>query len=286
VVGSRVLDTILSTGFLNLEVWSNRLLNECLIVERVIDVLASDGAISTIDSGNTKVVVGAGGFEGVTDPSFVFTIRDSGLDAASAADIAVLDNALGYVLNQDGTAHFSPDDPKAYDFSLDYAVVTLPPPLAPVDAKAFFDFLGTIDASLWSGQFAGFTQIAFENSSTNNSMLFLKPAASKQRLIRGLSAAVDATSGATYATLNNNGRPTTVKAGVAFPGNDWLAFPLGNQYLSQLGERSSTALEALADLQAQHRVAVAALVAAIANGTVGDYLTSGFTCPTAMSTNR
>ena len=42
----------------------------------------------------------------------------------SEEDVNVLDNALGYVLNQGGTAHFSPDNPKAYAFSLDYAVVT------------------------------------------------------------------------------------------------------------------------------------------------------------------
>ena len=54
----------------------------------------------------------------------MFTVRDSGSDAASAGDIHVFDNALGYVLNQGGTVHFSPDDPKAYDFSLDFAVVT------------------------------------------------------------------------------------------------------------------------------------------------------------------
>jgi hypothetical protein len=117
-------------------------------------------------------------------------------------------------------------------------------------------------------------------------MLFLKPAASKQSLIRGLSAAVEATSGASYDTLNNNGRPATAKAGVAFPGNDWMESPLGDQYLSQLGERSAKALKALADLQEEHRLAAAALAAAIENGTVDDYLTSGFTCPSATSSDR
>jgi len=48
--------------------------------------------------------VAAGGFEAVTNPSFVFTVRDSGRRSASAADINVLDNALGYVFSQGGTA--------------------------------------------------------------------------------------------------------------------------------------------------------------------------------------
>ena len=82
--------------------------------------------------------------------------------AVSASDVDVLDNALGYVLNQEGTAHFSPDNFKAYAFKLDYAVVTFPSALDGVDAKAFFEHLGTIDAALFSGQFAGFTQIAFQ----------------------------------------------------------------------------------------------------------------------------
>jgi len=157
VVGQNALAKILSAGYPNLELWSNRLLNDCGIVQNVIDVLASNGAISTVNPGNTSFLVAAGGFEAVTNPSYVFTVRDSGPDAVSAADIDVLDNALGYVLNQGGTAHFSPDDAKAYDFSLDYAVVTFADTLTGVQAKAFFDYVGTIDSALWSGRFAGFT---------------------------------------------------------------------------------------------------------------------------------
>ena len=63
----------------------------------------------------------AGGFQAVTNPSFVLTLRDYGHDAASQDDIAALSNALGYVLNQGGTAHFNLDLPKPYDFALDYA---------------------------------------------------------------------------------------------------------------------------------------------------------------------
>ena len=279
VVGQQDLETILSAGYPNLELWSNRLLNECMIVDSVADVLTADHAISTINTGNASVLVAAGGFEGITNPSYVFTVRDSGLDAASAADINVLDNALGYVLSQGGTVHFSPDNPKAYDFSLDFAVVTFADALEGVDAKAFFDFLGTINANLWSGLFAGFTQIAFQGSPVNNSMLFLKPAASKQKLIAGLSAAASATPEVTYVTLNNNGRPTTDKAGIAFPGNDWLASPDGDQYLLELGDRSPDALSALADIRGMHLQAVEDLVAAIESGNLSTYLGSGFTCP-------
>lgn len=148
VVGQDALDKILSVGYPDLELWSNRLLNDCGIVQDVIDALATDGAISTVNSGNTSFRVAAGGFESVTNPSYVFTVQDSGPDAVSEADVDVLDNALGYVLNQGGTAHFSPDNAKAYFFSLDYAVVTFADTLTGVQAKEFFDYLNTIDTAL------------------------------------------------------------------------------------------------------------------------------------------
>ena len=56
---------------------ANRLLDDCSIVQNVIDVLTAHGAISTVNSGNTSFRVAAGGFEAVTNPSFVATVRDS-----------------------------------------------------------------------------------------------------------------------------------------------------------------------------------------------------------------
>ena len=211
VVGQATLALILSAGYPNLELWSSRLLNDCHIVHNVINVLASHGAISTVTPGNTSFLVAAGGFEAVTDPSYVFTVQDSGPHAVSGADVDVLDNALGYVLNQSGTAHFSPDNAKAYAFPLDYAVVSFGSSLTGLQAKAFFDYLGTIDPALWSGTFAGFTQIG-------SSMLFLKPNTTKQEFITGLSAAASSYPWAAYITLNNNGQPTTARPALIFPG--------------------------------------------------------------------
>ena len=278
VVGQPALDTLLSAGYPNLERWSNRLLNDCGIVQNVIDVLTVNGAISTVNSGNTSVRVAAGGFETVTNPSFVATVRDSGPDAASEEDVNVLDNALGYVLNQGGTAHFSPDNAKAYSFSLDYAVVTFAGTLTGTEAKAFFDYLGIIDFALWGGLFAGFTQIDFEDSPTNNSMLFLKPAATKRRFIDGLSTAASTTTGATYVTLNNSGAPSTAKAGIAFPGNDWIAFPGGDQYLTNLNNPSPQLLAALASLREQHLRTVSDLLEALDRNKVDQYLNHQFSC--------
>ena len=117
--------------------------------------------------------------------SFVFTVTDSGTGSVTEADVNVLGNALGYVLNQGSTAHFSPDNFKADAFPLDDALVTFRGTLTGSEAQDFFEHLGTIDEALFSGLFAGFTQIDLPGSTTNNTMLFLQPAASKHRFITG-----------------------------------------------------------------------------------------------------
>jgi hypothetical protein len=278
VVGENNLALLRSIGYNRLERWSQRFLSECLAVDSVIDSLSAHGAITSVTATNTRFVVAAGGFEGATNPSYVFTIQDSGPTAASAQDVDVLDNALGYVLNQGGTAHFSVDNAKAYAFTLDFAVVTFPGALSGDEARQFFDRLGTIDDALWSGQFAGFTQIDFGTSPTNNSMLFLQPAVTKQRFITGLAAAVETEPGATYFPLSNNGAPTTARAGIAFPGNDWLAFPGGDQYLANVGGAPQL-LSELAVLRQKHLIAVANLLKAIARDRVDTYIDHGFKCP-------
>jgi len=277
VVGENNLALLRSIGYDRLERWSQRLLSECLAVDSVIDVLSAHGAITSVTATNTRFVVAAGGFEGATNPSYVFTIQDSGPGAASARDVNVLDNALGYVLNQGGTVHFSADNARAYAFALDFAVVTFPGTLSGDEARQFFDRLGTIDAALWSGQFAGFTQVDFASSPTNNSMLFLQPAVTKQRFITGLAAAVETEPGATYFPLNNKGAPTTARAGIAFPGNDWLAFPGGDQYLANVGGTPQL-LSELAVLRQKHLIAVANLLTAITKNRVETYLDHGFKC--------
>ena len=279
IVGEDDLAAIRSIGYANLERWSQRLLDECRVVDSVIETLSANEAISSVKLGsNTRVVVAAGGFEGRTNPSFVFTVQDSGAGSVTETDVDVLGNALGYVLNQGATAHFSPDNFKAYAFPLDYAVVTFSGALSGKEAHAFFEHLDTIDEALFSGLFAGFTQVDLAGSLTNNSMLFLQPAVSKRRFISGLSAAVEDDPRASYSPLKNNGAPTTARAGVAFPGNDWLAFPDGDQYLANVGS-SAPLLSGLAALRQQHLAAVAGLLEAIEGDRVEEYLATQFTCP-------
>ena len=278
VVGEDVVVTIRSIGYGNLERWSQRLLGECRVADSVIDVLTARGVISSVTSTNTRTVVAAGGFEGGTNPSFVLTVKDSGAGSVTEPDVNVLGNALGYVLSQGSTAHFSPDNFKAYAFPLDYILVTFSGLLSGEEAQAFFEHLGTIDPALFSGLFAGFTQIDRPGSLTNNSMLFLQPAVSKRQFISGLSTAVEDEPGASYSPLKNNGAPTTARAGVAFPENDWHMFPNGNQYLANVGGTAQL-LNELAVLRVRHRVAVDSLREAIERGDVEEYLATQFTCP-------
>lgn len=280
VVGQENLTKLLDIGYSNLELWGRKLLHQCGVVRNVVNLLADHAAIRTIDlHRNSEVRVAAGGFEGVTNPSFVVTIEDSGRLGASAADIGVLSNALGYVLSQGGTAHFSPDNPNAYDFPLDFAVITFRGILTGREAEGFFQLLGKIDPALFSGAFAGFTQIDFGHSRRNNSMLFLQPAVAKEQFVAGLATAADAARGTTYVTLDRQGQPTTDQAGVAFPGNDWIAFPNGDQYLGNVPNLTPQLLDELALLRHKHLRAVSSLLAAVENGGVRHYLTRRFECP-------
>ena len=72
------LAVIRGIGYSRLERWSQRLLTECLAVDGVIDALSAHTAITSVAPTNTRFVVAAGGFEGATNPSYVFTIQDSG----------------------------------------------------------------------------------------------------------------------------------------------------------------------------------------------------------------
>lgn len=279
VVGMDSLTAIENLGYSNMELWSQRLLGECRIAGNIVDTLTAHRAITTVTAANTRVQVAAGGFEGVTDPSYVFTLVDSKPLAVSQSDVFVLDNALGYALNQDGTAQFSlrfdPNNP--YDFPLAYAVVSFGGNLTGINAQNFFNYLGTIDAALWTGDGAGFTQIPLNPFGPYNSMLFLIGSVSNAEFETGLYQAATTTRDATYAP-DNHGNPNVALAGAAFPGNDWSAYPGGDQYLVNL-PNSPGLLTDLAALRQAHLRAVASLVAAISKGNVDDYLQNQFRCP-------
>jgi hypothetical protein len=281
IVGADNLARIEGIGYPNLELWSQRLLNQCQIVQNVIDVLSVNNAISTVHLSNTTYRVAAGGFQGVTDPSYVFTMLDAGPLAVSQSDIFVLDNALGYVLNQSGTAQFglryNPSNP--YEFGLDYAVVTFAGILTGEHAQEFFNYLGTIDPALWTGANAGFTQINLLPFGPDNSMLFLIGNVPTSEFTTGLFKAAITTPGAIYSPLGKDGKPTVATAGAAFPGNDWVASPSGEGYLVNLVNPSPQLLNALAALRQKHLHAVTNLLGAINAGNVELYLHNQFKCP-------
>ncbi len=280
IVGQADLGKIEGLGYSTPALWSQRLLYDCGIVQNVIFTLSDNKAISTILPGNTRYGVAAGGFQGVTDPSYVFRIEDSGPAAASASDIFVLDNVLGYVLNQGGTAQFglsyNPSNP--YTFPLAYAIVTFQGYLTGEEAQKFFIYLGTIDPALWSGTNAGFTQIALKTFGLSNSMLFLIGNVSTNEFTSGIYKAVVTSPGTTYSPLEN-GTPTTATAGAAFPGNDWTSSPSGQGYLSNLFSPSPSLLNELAALRQKHLQAVKDLLQAIKDSNVGRYLSDQFKCP-------
>ena len=163
-------------------------------------------------------------------------------------------------------------------FGLDYAVVTFEGNLTGLQAKKFFDYIGTIDPALWSGPNAGFTQIALSDNGLCDSMLFLIGDVSTQEFTQGISKAVKTTHETTYSP-RKDAQPTTATAGVTFPGNDWLASPDGEGYLSNLVNPSPHLLRDLAALRQQHLHAVENLLKAIDQGNVGPYLDNQFKCP-------
>src|SRR5262245_3412260 len=62
IVGADDLAAIRGIGYANLELWGHRLLNDCHIVESVVNTLLANAVISSVRLGlNTHVVVAAGG---------------------------------------------------------------------------------------------------------------------------------------------------------------------------------------------------------------------------------
>jgi hypothetical protein len=214
------------------EAFAARLL-QCGIVRDVEEALSSTGAISTIDDLNTRVAVGAGGFAGATNPAFVYTVIDDGPNAASAADVRVLTDSLGYVLSQGSAFLLDADDPSAFDFSAHYVVLNFaaPPPIA--TSAALFRTVGRIDPQLFETDTSGYTQYG-------RAYLSLQSAVPDAQFIAGYVAAA-ARFGVEYTPVVN-GMPSLFTGGAAFPGNDWIASPHGEEYLSRIPAQSHRAL--------------------------------------------
>jgi hypothetical protein len=232
--------------------FADRLL-ACGIVDRVIDALATTGSISTINRLNTHFEVGAGGFAGETNPSYVFTVIDDGPNAASKRDIKILTNSLGYVLSQGSAFLLDSSNPNAFDFPANYVVLNFPTPPTLERSAALFEAVGGIDSALFETDTSGYTQYG-------RAYLSLQSDVPDQQFIDGY---VDATELPEFADVEytpvNGGTPALFQGGASFPGNGWKANPGGEKYLSRIPAASH---EALAKIRTYHLRVTRAVVKA------------------------
>jgi hypothetical protein len=214
------------------EAFAERLL-QCGIVDQVIAVLSSRGSITTINGLNTRFEVGAGGFAGATNPAYVYTVTDSGPNAASNDDIKVLTDSLGYVLSQGSAFLLDADDAGSFDFPAQYVVLNFaaPPPLE--DSAALFETVGRIDPELFETDSSGYTQFG-------RAYLSLQSFVPDAQFIAGYVQAA-AEFGVEYTPIVG-GVPALFLGGAAFPGNDWTVNPSGEDYLARIPAASHKAL--------------------------------------------
>jgi hypothetical protein len=217
------------------EAFATRLL-QCGLVNQVENVLLATGAITTINDLNTSFAVGAGGFAGATNPSFVYTVIDHGPNAASAADVKVLTDSLGFVMSQGSAFLLDSEDPTSFDFPANFVVLNFrtPPPLA--TSAALFEAVGRIDPELFATDTSGYTQYG-------RAYLSLQSAVPDAQFIAGYVRAA-AIFGLEYTPIVN-GVPSLFQGGAAFPGNDWTVSTRGEEYLSRIPVQSHRALRRL-----------------------------------------
>jgi hypothetical protein len=213
---------------------------QCGVVADVVAVLSSSGSIRTINGLNTRLEVGAGGFAGATNPSYVFTVIDGGPNAATHDDVRVLTDGLGYVLSQASAFLLDADDATRFDFPAQYVVLNFrsPPPLG--KSAALFEAVGQIDPELFETDSSGYTQYG-------RAYLSLQSFVPDDQFINGYVRAA-AKFGLEYTPVIA-GAPGLFVGGAAFPGNDWIVHPNGEEYLARIPARAH---RALAKLRASH----------------------------------
>ena len=227
---------------------------QCGIVNQVVVALSRTGAVTTVNGLNTSVAVGAGGFAGATNPSFVFTVLDDGPNAASAADVAVLANSLGYVMSQASAFLLDSDDPSSFDFPANYVVLNFPATPTLAQSAALFRTVGRIDPELFETDTSGYTQFG-------RAYLSLQSAVPDAQFIAGYAQAA-AETGREYTPIVNR-QPALFQGGAAFPGNDWTVNRRGEEYLERIPAESH---RALARIRAFHLQATQEVLRKLAHG--------------------
>lgn len=214
------------------EAFADRLL-QCGVVREVIDVLSSTGAIATINDLNTRFEVAAGGFAGHTNPAYVYTVIDSGPNAASIGDIKVLTDGLGYVLSQGSAFLLDADNTASFDFQANYVVLNFAAPPSIEQSAALFEAVGRIDPEIFETDTSGYTQYG-------RAYLSLQSFVPDAQFIAGyVQAAAEA--GLEYTPIVS-GEPSLFQGGAAFPGNNWRNNPEGEAYLARIPAQSHQAL--------------------------------------------
>jgi hypothetical protein len=200
------------------EAFAERLL-QCGIVDFVIDVLTQTGSISTINGLNTSFDVAAGGFAGNTNPTYAYTMIDSGPNSVSIDDIKVLTDSLGYVLSQGSAFLLDADDTSSFDFPANYVVLNFDGLPSIEESAALFETVGEIDPEIFETDTSGYTQYGF-------AYLSLQSFVPDEQFIDGYVQAADEF-GVEYTPIVA-GEPSLFTGGAGFPGNNWNDNPDGD----------------------------------------------------------
>jgi hypothetical protein len=200
----------------------------CGLVDDVEDLLADERVTTTIDARNTRFDLSAGGFAGSTNPTFAFTVKDGGRRPASLADVQLLGDALGFVTSQDSVFLLDSESTGSLDFPASYVVLRFHRKPSLEQSAALFETVGRIDPELFETDTSGYTQFG-------RSYLSLQSDVPAEQFIAGYVQAAEET-GVEYTPIVD-GQPALFQGSAAFPGNDWVAHPRGEDYLARLPVR-------------------------------------------------
>lgn len=232
---------VIDTGILRdqrLEVraaFAERLL-QCGIVDQVLEVLRSNKSVKTVNGLNLRFEVGAGGFAGASNPSFVYTVLDSGPNAATHDDVRIVTDSLGYVLSQGSAFLLDAVNTTSFDFPANYVVLNFDTPPSLRRSAALFETVGRIDPELFATDSSGYTQYG-------RAYLSLQSFVPDSQFIAGYVQAA-AEFGVEYTPIVA-GVPSLFTGGAAFPGNNWILNPRGEEYLSRIPAENHQALRRL-----------------------------------------
>jgi hypothetical protein len=215
--------------------FAERLL-QCGVIDQVISALVSTGSVKTINGLNTLFEVGAGGFAGESNPSYVYTIIDEGPNAANRDDIRILTDSLGFVLSQGSAFLLDADKTGTFDFDANYVVLNFETPPRLQRSAALFETVGRIDPELFATDSSGYTQYG-------RAYLSLQSFVPDEQFIDGYVQAA-AKFGVEYTPIVA-GVPRLFVGSAAFPGNDWVLSPSGEEYLDRIPVQSHRLLRTL-----------------------------------------